>query len=141
MKACKYAIIGLGVLVLVGVHLPFIYVGSSSVAFADLAGAHIGEARIVDLHPAAILITLLLIGLGTMMGIWAHIRSGLARWQSFLAIMCFGAIVLRVKTAREYLAMDETLRVGYGQYVVLIAASAAVIVAIIGILKPDRRLG
>mgnify|MGYP004323491655 CR=1 FL=1 len=140
MRASKYAIIGLGAIVLVGAYLPFVHVGASSVAFIDLPGAHIGEARIVDLHPAAIIVTFLMILFGILMGIWAHIRQGMARWQAFLAVMCFGAILLRVKAARDYLAADVSLEPGSGQYVLMVAAGGAVLFGLLGLFKPDREL-
>lgn len=125
MKGLKFALVVLGLLGIVALFLPYVSAGGISVKMWDARGE---EALKVYMPLAGF-------GLAALMGLLAA-KGGLSRLQAIVALVGFGLAML-VKEVRIGLK-GEGFDTAIGGKLLFIAAALGLLVALIGLVKPEK---
>lgn len=132
MKVLKILIVLLAVAGIVGVFLPFLEMGGKTFKLWDAEGDDAAK-KFMALGGFA---------LAALGGLFAMVKGGLARWHSIVALIGF-AVAILVKEVREGLMgyqMPEGIKLDtqIGGKIMFVAAAAGALVALVGLIKPER---
>tara|TARA_R110002096_G_scaffold401386_6_gene598320 strand:+ start:60640 stop:61008 length:369 start_codon:yes stop_codon:yes gene_type:complete len=122
MDNVKYAILGCGVIGLLGIFLPMISMGGQSISLWDVRAINAGQVYIVIagfLAPA-------------VMGAMA-LKGGLLRWQAGVAIAGFGLCVVKLRP------WGEVFGGAIGAKLMIIGAFLGLAAAIAAVVKPAQQ--
>ncbi len=130
MKPVKILILLFAVVGIVGMFLPFLAEGDMKLWDARTEQA--GKAYMPIAGFA----------LAFIMGIFAAVKGGLARWHAIVALLGF-ALAMLVKEVREGLlgyniAEGVKLDTGLGGKLLFVAAAGGLLFSLIGLIKPER---
>ncbi len=121
MKHLKFAILGTALLGFIGIFLPMVSFGNSSIS--------LWEVRKLD--AGLVYITMLGFVVPLAMAALAVAQGRLARWQAIVASVGFALALLKVR---------ESFSGAIGGKVMVIAAAAGLAVAIAKSVKPDTKV-
>lgn len=127
MKGLKVAIVVVGLLGIVGMFLPWISEGGFSVKAWDFRAQNAMKTYL----------PLAGFGLAVLMGLMAAARGGMTRLHAALALVGF-ALAMAVKEVRIGLTGEGPIKTAIGGKVLFVAAALGILIAFIGIIKPER---
>jgi hypothetical protein len=121
MDNIKYAILGCGVIGLLGIFLPMVSMGGQSISFWDVRAFDAARVYLVMagfLAPAV---------MGAM-----SLKGGILKWQAGVAIAGFGLCVVKLRP------WGEVFGGAIGAKLMVIGAFLGLIAAVVAIVKPSN---
>ena len=121
MENVKYAILGCGVLGLLGVFLPMVSVGDASISLWKLRAFDAGQVYIVML---GFLIPAIMGGMA--------LKGKLLRWQGIVAVLGFGLCVIKLRP------IGDSFGGAIGAKLMILGALVGLLAAIAAVVKPAK---
>jgi hypothetical protein len=130
MKGIKFGFVVVGMVGIVALFLPYISESGLSIKLWDFRQ----EEALKVYFP------LVGFGLAVLMGLLAAARGGLSRLHAILGLIGF-ALAMAVKEVRIGLTGEDPIKTAIGGKLLFVAAALGLLIALVGLVKPDRTAG